>query len=680
MTVPGATSANVASGAAHVGVQAQAVHGDVTVYQLPMDASPEDRYRIGVNYLDGGMPAKAREYIDEAIATGHATSEVWFHWLLALLSGRTLRQFSKEDFSKLDAVRDRLPLDAGDGWADGVKTILHLLNSLETPEADLRLAVKEFDELSAVQREKIFRHLELFLKGPLEDQMWDRELGRIRVERMGSDREKRAWIFFHPRPARPRVRPPMPVTTTMAERLLAITAAAVFVTAAGYIGWVLLGQSNVSALLAYLISAGGGYTCAANGLAWRFRVERLRAKDKEHLIPRQRTAQAPLGGFANQVDKLFNRYFARYTPDGVDRKVWLAATAGIRRYLRDEIVDVYRETRVAAEQIAWLIRYRASEVKRCWRTGELMDYRHQFRTRSATKAAFGLGLAALVLGGSWAIGAAMRTEPLSTAAAATLVAASGWLAARSWLRIVLERRRFAAEQEDSQRRLADSLAALDRWRWKLARKPRDPEMAAWLDCDRKVLMDRAMRHYKLAPSQVIAHAFIEAPAAAYKRARVRNGPWRYSRYRLLGFLLTTDGVRQVTADLDFEKGSFHDWQRTSYRFDAVAAVQVSETDDHQRTFELGLVNGQSINVRVTEPSTEQLLQQGEDPELLSSVALDATGLTNTLHVLEGIAAEGKAWIEHERQRGHGRMLVLTSVIDGLLDRPSGGDPRPPHPC
>jgi hypothetical protein len=44
------------------------------------------------------------------------------------------------------------------------------------------------------------------------------------------------------------------------------------------------------------------------------------------------------------------------------------------------------------------------------------------------------------------------------------------------------------------------------------------------------------------------------------------------------------------------------------------------------------------------------LQQGENPGVVSEVTLDAAGLHHTLHVLEGIAAEGKEWIKHERRR------------------------------
>jgi len=55
---------------------------------------------------------------------------------------------------------------------------------------------------------------------------------------------------------------------------------------------------------------------------------------------------------------------------------------------------------------------------------------------------------------------------------------------------------------------------------------------------------------------------------------------------------------------------------------------------------------------VTEASTVETeqLQQGEEAELVSRLTLDAAGLINTLHVLEGVAAEGKDWIKHENKR------------------------------
>jgi hypothetical protein len=51
---------------------------------------------------------------------------------------------------------------------------------------------------------------------------------------------------------------------------------------------------------------------------------------------------------------------------------------------------------------------------------------------------------------------------------------------------------------------------------------------------------------------------------------------------------------------------------------------------------------------------------------VSRTTLDAAGLDNTLHVLEGIAAEGKQWIPHERRRAEGRLGKLTSILHRIV--------------
>ena len=560
-------------------VQAQTVHGEVTVYQLSND-TPEEKYRVGVNYLDGGMPARACELIDDAIVNGHETSEVRFHWLLALLSGRTIRQLSEEDLSRLKAAR-KFPLPgACDDWANGVKLIFRLLDSLETAGPDLQLIVEEFGALGPVQRDMIFRHLEMLLKGPLEDQVWHRELERVKEKQMGDDRQNRVWIFFEPKPAGPRVRQPVRVEPTTAEQFRATAVAVVFGLAVAYIGWEAL-RSNPWTLIAYLISAVGGYTCVINGLEWRFRVEwdprqRPRTPDAE-------TADDGGAGwrFRRHSGQAVQSLFRELRPGGRGPE----GLAGLHG--RNPLVSARRdrrgvpggESQCRSGGLADPSPGHRGETRLANRHAR--DYRNRFRPRPATKAACWAGLAAFALGGFWVISAAIRMEPLSAAVSIAVTVLAGGLAARSWLPILLERRRFVTAQEESEQRLTGTRAAFDRWCAKLAPNPDDQLMAAWLDCDRKILMDQAIRHYQLAPSNVITHAFIEAPAATHKSAEVRNGPWRYSRYHLHLFLLTTDGVRQITADLDFENGSFNDRHRTNFRFDAVAAVHVSETDDHQ---------------------------------------------------------------------------------------------------
>jgi hypothetical protein len=178
-------------------------------------------------------------------------------------------------------------------------------------------------------------------------------------------------------------------------------------------------------------------------------------------------------------------------------------------------------------------------------------------------------------------------------------------------------------------------------------------------------MKRALERYKLKASGVIAHAFIEAPGQSCDKARFKDGPWRYSRYTLLVFVLTSDGVRQITVDLDFAKGTFRNEARINYRFDAVASVEVTEGSEEQRTFELALVNSHSIKVQVTEPGMRTLPE--ENASTVSEVTLDSAGLNNTLHVLEGIAAEGKCWVEREDERSGDLTSSLLSALHNLVD-------------
>jgi hypothetical protein len=98
-----------------------------------------------------------------------------------------------------------------------------------------------------------------------------------------------------------------------------ITTAALSIAAAGYVGWLLLERGKVLALSAGLISIASACICFVHGLEWRHRVERLRANDEQFRPPVPRAAQAPQGGFADNVDKLFNHYFATYVPRGTDR-------------------------------------------------------------------------------------------------------------------------------------------------------------------------------------------------------------------------------------------------------------------------------------------------------------------------------------------------------------------------
>lgn len=64
------------------------------------------------------------------------------------------------------------------------------------------------------------------------------------------------------------------------------------------------------------------------------------------------------------------------------------------------------------------------------------------------------------------------------------------------------------------------------------------------------------------------------------------------------------------------------------------------------TLELTLTNGPTRNIRVTDPEDRQP-DPDESPTTFSKINLDAAGFTHALHMLEGIAAEGKNWIDRD---------------------------------
>ena len=188
MTSPYGGPFNRAADNAWVGVQGQyvTIEGDVKV-TAAADESPEAKYKAGVANLNSHNPGPAREYIWDAMmgweATGdrQVTSEVLFHWLIAMLSGRTVRQFTGAEISQLRHFRSSCAKIGSDDWAEGVRLIYQLLdsalrssNDVNRPKTSMSLLIKQFDGLGEEQRE-LLRPLDLFLSGPRRDEMWRAE-------------------------------------------------------------------------------------------------------------------------------------------------------------------------------------------------------------------------------------------------------------------------------------------------------------------------------------------------------------------------------------------------------------------------------------------------------------------------------------------------------------------------
>jgi hypothetical protein len=674
VTHVGGTSSNFADGNAHGFVQAQDIRGDVTNidnsdtvvlgdlrFELLAGPTAADKYNVGVYNLSRGMASEARKLIWEAMAEGHQTSDARFHWLIAMLSERTIRQFSDEEISQLRRAAEQQPAIATDSWEDGTRLIFQLLEAVgvlpATSEADVAQVVKEFGSLSAKQRNLLLPHLELFLEGSLKDQVWREERANAETEQSDRDRKKRAWMFFEPVPANPRVGKVQPIATTSTERMAVWAGTAICVVAIGFFGWELLWHGAVIGLLAYLVALAGGAVTAHLGLELRLLTEARRRKESLLIAPSPTTSVPASNGFAARVEAIFNWYVATAIRDKDERAAWRAATAGILRFDRDEIVTEYRESRISADRVVWLIRFRVHQSRDRWRSEEMYRFRTELRPKPGRIAAYRMGMVIALVGGICAI-AQLRAYPLVDAVSLIVALPSGVWAWRTQLGIDMERQRHAADSAERNRRYADAEKEFVRWSAELESRPSDAEMASWLDCDRTVLLGKAIDHYRLDRHQVITHAFLEESGPRAKSARVRNGPMRYSRYRFIVFLLTSAGVRQMSADLNFEEADIRKGDRLNYRYDAVASARVSLTQQApdksriRQEFELTLVNGEQISAIVTDLNPENF-EPGETEQSLERATLDAASVASTLHVLEGIAAEGRAWFQ-ERRTGHVR--------------------------
>ncbi|HEX7659319.1 MAG TPA: hypothetical protein VF444_07560, partial [Pseudonocardiaceae bacterium] len=446
-----------------------------------------------------------------------------------------------------------------------------------------------------------------------------------------------------PTPAR--VRPVAPDPTTRGDRQRAFAWSGLLVIAVGYLGWSVLEHATPFPIAAFVLALAALCVAARTGLEWRYKAQRSEAKDRDYYGQR---AINPGGGtgFASQVSRWFNYYVHKYGPDGVQRARFLADTVGIRCTLRDEIAEIYREKSITADQIRWLIRYIIrSEVRDRWKAGTLRAYRDRYRVTEATEVSCCLSTVVLVPAAVDVFVTAMETHALLGALATVLAVASGVTAATRWLRVIGERRRYAEEKEERAQLLAGREAAFTRWKAKLdATRPSESEMESWLTCDKTILLNQALHHYHLTWRDVLAYAFLQTPAKNAKRGRVPGGPMRYSKYDVRLFLMTRNGVREVTADLDFENVSFGGQERKEFGFDSICSVHVVQPDDSHCTLELTLVNGGTWKICVKD--MEALgVNLGDDPETVAELELDAAGFTHALHLLEGIAADGKTWID-----------------------------------
>jgi hypothetical protein len=151
-----------------------------------------------------------------------------------------------------------------------------------------------------------------------------------------------------------------------------------------------------------------------------------------------------------------------------------------------------------------------------------------------------------------------------------------------------------------------------------------------------------------------------------------------TRYIITIFLLTDSGVRQLSTTLVFASAAELNEQRQSFRYDAIAMAKVAEAGrtvhDQRRYYQFGRPDmadpsskviysqvlrimlmsgdGDAINVLIENFDDDFADYREQDERQLYEMAIDSSGIAAALRVLEAVAADGKQWIERDRERRH----------------------------
>ncbi|MFF2405964.1 hypothetical protein [Streptomyces sp. NPDC058092] len=630
-----------------VGIQAETVHNS-NVYFINPEASPQEKYKVGVRYLEDGVPSRARDMISDAIAHRYDDAEVRFHWVLAMLSKRAYHDLSAEELQRLHQASELVRTYADGVWRTALYIAFELLAILSDTDGETGPVLKRLRELPPRQRDPILHHLDLVLTGGMKDSLWavTRELAE--TSRFGNDRAQRVWAYFEPEPIGPRALPPKANTTADARAGIA-ACVGLFTVATGFLWISALVAAPAAAVVELLVALGAGFTAARFGQQWWYQEHRLKAKNQEYHTAQRSNVAFAGDGFTNGVRHSFDHYFSTRVPVGFAPHQWLVHTADIRNSLAVEISLLYRESRIGVDRVNWLIRYLAQDARDRFNSGTLVDHRQQYRAPVRIKAicviAFiALGITTLALIVTMVVAAGPSHVLLALLAIVGAVWA-GRTAALSWLHMRSEERRYAEEAHEYHERVSARQAAYQQWKTFLdTTRPTELEMETWLTCDKTLFVDEALRHYQLSWRNIIAHTILMTPARPYKRGREKGGPWRYSRYILRLFLVTQDGVREINTEYDFTDATRTNEQRSNYRFDALSSVHVTERANVGYDLELILTNGPARNIRVKDADTHQLAPD-ENAQEISEMNLNSAGFIHTFRLLEGIAAEGKGWIE-----------------------------------
>ncbi len=724
---PGSSGRNGSNGAnGDDGATIGYVRGDFNQYIFSSDASLGEKYKVALAFLNAGAAGNASRLIQSLVEESFrgdaqfSANHICYHWILATLSGRSFDQLNSGDHQIIDMTKGMSDASRPDAELGAYMVIQKLIDCIKTyeqtgrPDPRLDSLYEDYQGLLPQHRADFRRHLDPLLDEAQADKLEARFTAEASQERMANGRRRRAWKFFQPTPEPPRLQTVEDPIFEFGQWVLTCSAVAIGV------GGMVLAVAILQAAGVIRAAIVASVILASAVITPRFAIlyltarECLVAKEREHGRPHHlsrysspvpeyddselsddeldddavdltRQARLRRRKFVKGLLRHVDLQFSRLGPRGrAARRRWLAGTAGLKATLVNEILTQYSDSELQIGAVDWLVRWRIRRIARRWRAGNFDAYREEFRPR--------LEIELALAGGSLTLAAALIyavivIAQVRSAYAALIVVAwllAGLVGALSKVDVCIVQRRLAkAERERIQIRYEEEQREFARWKDLLADRPNDEEVLRWLASDMNYLKNLAMTQLGLARRDILSYATLTEPAPGSVGMREPLIP-RYSRYRATVFLLTQEGVRQVTVVLDFTTGDAYNQERRSFRHNAITSAIVLETGirfdagprqpaythshwDHgqhhltakpqesaprrrptslilQQRFRLGLANGDVIPFLVQNVDTNAFDGITEDPAMLLDVALDTSGISGALELLEAISGHGTQWV------------------------------------
>jgi hypothetical protein len=615
---------------AQVGALIAFVTGDVDMYEVREGQERQAEYKVALHFLKGGSGTRAATLIREAVDSGLATdgvtapNDVAYHWVLAILSGRSYEQLGPDDFEAINRARgmaDRQKPE--DDLLQAHDFMCRLLESRrwqaesDAPDPAFRHLLADYLSLTSRPSsatvsfaEDFDRHLTLMLVGGIEDQTATAMADRARGGRMSDERTQRAWKYFEPEPVPPRLRTTTEPALPMGSKILAGLAATLGLAGAVLALAVLQEGGVLRALLVAVIIAIAAVMTARSRISYLAAMERIADRDNDfgqrHLgryarpLPpsddsgqvgsseepaneaaaeKARLDPARRAKFIRMLSIHLNDQFAQSAPRVPStRRKWDADTAGLKVSMKRQLLAQYHEPELAPGGLNWLVTQRVREIAKMQSEGTLRKYQEELAPRARDVLGFALGVVVSVV--AW--GYALFLLLTKNAAVAVLAVAALMLAAFVMVlsRIdvyLVERHRLDADQQEAAAQLKTEEAEYQSWVEKLEGRPTDDEMARWLDYDKIHLRQLAMTQLGLSSRDVLMHTAVTGPAAQCVLVRAPFGPPRYSVYQVTVFLLTKAGVRLIRMTLDFRTGKVYNQFRRSFRYNMITSARATET-------------------------------------------------------------------------------------------------------